>query len=217
MPAPLTRPIICLVTDRRRLPEPSEDALVALVADASRAGVTLVQVREHDLPDARLLRLCRRVVEAARPAAVVVNDRTDVALAAGADGVHLRGDSVPAARLRSMTPPGFLIGRSVHSLDEAQREAAAVDYFVMGTIYPTPSKPPGAPVAGVEALGRICRAVPLPVLAIGGVSTDNVANVAAAGAAGIAAIGLFSSVPARGTGPTSLDDIVARVRRAFDR
>jgi thiamine-phosphate diphosphorylase len=190
----LARPIICLVTDRRRLPQPDEDALVRLVAHASAAGVNLVHIRERDLDDRRLLELTRRVMTVVKAGtAVVVNDRTDVALAAGAAGVHLRADSVPADRLRRLVPEGFLIGRSVHSAAEAAKAAdSGVDYVVMGTTFATASKEEGMPLAGIDGLADACRAGRVPVLAIGGVTADNVREVAAAGAAGIAAIGLFA-------------------------
>ena len=196
MNAGLARPVFCLVTDRRRFQAgPAE--LVRLVRLAAEAGVGLVHVRERDLDDRSLLSLTREILEAVErtPAMVVVNDRTDIALAAGAHGVHLRADSPPAGQVRAMVPDGFLIGRSVHDEREAIRAAASgVDYLVLGTIYATPSKPSGTPCLGPDALSRVTRAVPVPVLAIGGVSADNVSQVAAAGAAGLAAIGLFAGV-----------------------
>lgn len=219
MPASLTRPVICLVTDRRRLQHPQDDSLVTLVATASEAGVTLVQVREPDLNDRQLLALAARIVEAAHPRAlVVINERTDVALAAGADGVHLRGESVAADRVRQVVPPGFLIGRSVHGGAEARTAAATgVDYLVMGTVYPTRSKPEVAELAGLSGLEETCRAVSVPVLAIGGITVETVDDVAAAGAVGVAAIGLFSGGSADGTPPSAqaMRRIVERIRRAF--
>jgi thiamine-phosphate pyrophosphorylase len=166
------------------------------VAWAARAGVHLVQVRERDLDGGPLTALVRRCVAAVRGsrARVLVNDRLDVALAAGAHGVHLRGDSVPASRVRTLCPPGFLLGRSVHARDEAVDAAAAsgLDYLLFGTVFPTSSKPGRAP-AGSPALADVVAAVCVPVLAVGGVSPDNLGEVAAAGAAGFAAIGLFDA------------------------
>ena len=188
-------PVICLITDRGRHAA-GADATVERVAWAARAGVHLVQVRERDLDGGPLTALVRRCVDAVRGsrARVLVNDRVDVALAAGAHGVHLRADSMPAARVRTLCPPGFVLGRSVHARDEAVEMAAAggLDYLLFGTVFATSSKPGHAP-AGISALGEVAAAVNVPVLAVGGVSPDNIGEVAAAGAAGFAAIGLFDS------------------------
>ncbi len=126
---------------------------------------------------------------------VVVNDRVDVALAARAHGVHLRSDSMATAEVRRMAPSAFLIGRSVHGLDEARQHAGGTDYLIAGAVWATASKPAGHPLLGVEGLAQVVRAVGVPVLAIGGVTLDRTHEVAAAGAAGLAAIGLFIRRP----------------------
>jgi thiamine-phosphate pyrophosphorylase len=218
---PSRLPAICLVSDRRRLTNPSDDALVHLIERAAIAGVTLVQVRERDRDDRVLLRLTERIVTATRAtqAKVVVNDRIDVAIAAGCGGVHLRADSMAVDRARAISPPGFLIGRSVHTTEEAVRAAeSGADYLVMGTTYPTISKGAHAPLAGIEGLKAVCQAVSTPVLAIGGVTTDKLGSIAAAGAAGVAAIGLFIDVindDSNGNLDAALGDLVATIRRAF--
>ena len=187
-------PVVCLITDRARVG--GADGTVDRVRWAARAGVHLVQVRERDLDGGPLTALVRRCVEAVRGsrARVLVNDRLDVALAAGAHGVHLRADSMPAPTVRTLCPPGFLIGRSVHARDEAIDAAAAggLDYLLFGTVFPTASKP-GREATGTPALAEVVAAAAIPVLAVGGVSTDNVGDVAAAGAAGFAAIGMFAA------------------------
>jgi thiamine-phosphate diphosphorylase len=199
---------ICLVTDRRRFDPPIE-GLLAVVRRAIGAGVDLVQVRERDLEAAALADLVASILAAARgtPARVVVNDRLDVALACGADGVHLRADSIAVADARRIAPPGFLVGRSVHSIAEAQ-SARDADYLIAGAVYPTPSKPPSTAWLGVDGLRAIVRAVSVPVLAIGGITPENSADVAAAGAAGVAAIGLFERA--------APGDAIAAMRRVFD-
>ena len=137
----------------------------------------------------------------------MVNDRVDIALAAGAAGVHLRADSPPAAAVRAIVPTGFLIGRSVHSEGEAIEAAATgVDYLILGTIFPTASKPAGGAPLGLEPLARAVRAIDTPILAIGGVTADNVGKIAAAGAAGFAAIGLFADLPGE---PAEVESVVA--------
>lgn len=213
-------PLICLVTDRRRLPEPCDDSLVRLAADAAAAGVGLIHLRERDLDDRRLLALARRVVAAAAGSgtSVVINDRVDVALAANASGVHLRADSLPAARLRAIVPPGFLIGRSIHSASEARTAAEGTDYLTMGTVYPSRSKRADAPVAGVAGLAAACEAAAVPVLAIGGVNSARLGDVFQAGASGVAAIGMFSDLQAgdgEASGP-AIRRAVAAVHAAFE-
>jgi thiamine-phosphate diphosphorylase len=192
------RPVVCMISDRRRLGGQAEDALVAIVGAAARAGIDLVQLRERDLDGGALVRLVARSIDASRHTRtrVLVNDRVDVALAAGAHGVHLRGDSLPAPRVRAVVPRGFLIGRSVHSREEAARVSAegGVDYLMFGTVFSTASKP-GVSPAGIEGLADVVRASPLPVLAVGGITVDTARGLGRTGAAGIAAIGVFADTP----------------------
>ena len=183
------RTVLCLITDRQRYAD-----VVGSIRRAAAAGVHLVQIRERDLDGGPLLALTRECLSAisGTPTRLVVNDRVDVALAAGAHGVHLRADSVPAAAVRRIAPPGFLVGRSVHSVEEAVSAAGdrAVDYLIFGTVYPTASKP-GRSAAGLDVLRAVCQAVPVPVLAVGGIGRQNMAAVLAAGAAGVAGISMF--------------------------
>ena len=219
MRAGLSRPVFCLVTDRQRAQ--GDGPLVRLVRQAAAAGVNLVQIRERGLDDRSLLALTRAIVGAVErtSARVVVNDRVDVALAAGADGVHLRADSPPSAAVRAMVPAGFLVGRSVHSEAEAIEAAATgVDYLILGTIFPTASKPAGGSPLGLEPLERAARAIRVPILAIGGITADNAGKVAAAGAAGFAAIGLFADLarePAEDDRDAALQNLLAGLRSAF--
>ncbi len=202
-------PVVCVITDRTR---GGEDALVERVHAAARAGAHLIQVRERDLDARPLLRLVTRCLQAvARTGArVLVNDRVDVALAAGAHGVHLRSDSPPASRVRTIVPPGFVIGRSVHGKAEARRATAdgGVDYLMFGSCFPSASKP-GRDAAGVAALAEIVIATLFPVLAVGGVTLERLAQVRHAGAAGFAAIGLFD------TPPEALPLVLSRSVEAF--
>ena len=201
-------PIICLVTGGS-----TPAALAALIRDAAFAGITLIQIREPSLDDVTLLSLTRKVIEDTRETGsrIVVNDRLDIALAAGAAGVHLRGASFSARRARDSSPAKFLIGRSVHDVGEAVAAAeGGCDYLIFGTVFRSANKPPGHRVAGLDELHKVATAVHIPVIAIGGISLENAAAAIAAGAAGVAAIGLF-----RGTTP--LGPVVADLRRSFDR
>lgn len=190
--------------------------LVDVVRGAARGGVDLIQVRERDLPARDLLALVERCLDVTRDTGtrVVVNDRADVALAAGAHGVHLRGDSVDAMRLRASAPPEFLIGRSVHGEVEA-REAmmrGGLDYLILGAVFETRSKSAGHPTLGLEVLARVVRGVDLPVLAIGGMTLDHLPEIVRSGAAGVAAIGLFFGDA--GGAPDEVAEAAARRARA---
>ena len=216
--------ILCLVTDRRRLYAAGAFAaarrcVVEQARRAVEAGIDLVQIRERDLEASELLALVSDVVRLTRGTTtrVVVNDRLDVALAAGADGVHLRADSLPPRSARSIAPTGFLIGRSVHRLDEAVHVAPEVDYLIAGTVFPTPSKPEVHPLLGVDGLAAIAGAVSVPVLAIGGMSIERIGQIAEAGAAGVAAIGLFIGEGAETScRAVPLVRVAEAVRRRFD-
>jgi thiamine-phosphate diphosphorylase len=194
-----TNPVLCYVSDRRSLEaEPGGDAagaLVSLAARAARAGVDWIQIREKDLGGRALFDLVAAVVAQSASARVLVNDRLDVALAAGAAGVHLGGASLPVAPVREWRrerAPGLLIGKSCHSIEEARAaEADGADYVFFGPVFATPSKLVYGPPQGIEALARVCRGLHIPVVAIGGITPENAAACIASGARGIAAIRWF--------------------------
>jgi thiamine-phosphate pyrophosphorylase len=173
--------IRCYVTDRR------QGNLLASVSAAVRDGIEIIQVREKDLEAQELYDLVCRVRDAAlgTPTKILVNDRLDIALAAGIDGVHLPGNGLPTARVRPLVKT---LGRSVHTIEEGiEAETEGADFVIFGPIFETPGKTP----AGLDALRGVTRAVNVPVLAIGGITRENTALVLEAGAAGIAAIRLF--------------------------
>ena len=204
-------PVICIVTRGRGAAGSDERRrLVERLAAGARAGASMVQIRERQFDDRRLLAFVREVVAAVRPAGmrVIVNERTDVALAAGADGVHLKSDGPPASDARRIVPRSCLIGKSVHSEAEASAVVAAggCDYLIFGTVFPSPSKGGDHPVAGLDALRRTCAAVSIPVIAIGGISVARAPGVCAAGAAGMAAISLFAEAQDIAAVTTSLRD-----------
>jgi thiamine-phosphate pyrophosphorylase len=193
----LPDPCICLITDRRHLvpsARTSSEEIAALERWLEEALdlVDLIQIRESDLPASSLEPLVQRVSRRARStrAQVVVNDRMDIALAAGADGVHLRADGPVPARARALAPPEWTIGRSVHSAREA-RTSEGADYLLFGTVFPSPSKASGGPTQGVGPLSEAVAAAAVPVLAIGGITIERAAAVRRAGAGGVAAITLF--------------------------
>lgn len=184
------------MTDRLALADPS--SLAAVIRRAAEAGTDWIQIREKDLDARPLTELVRSVLAETRKtgARILVNDRLDVALAAGAAGVHLGEASlhveIVAEWRRAANRTHFLIGVSCHSPDAARAaERGGADYVFFGPVFATPSKAAFGPPQGIERLREVCRAVKIPVLAIGGVTPENAAQCLEAGAAGIAAIRLF--------------------------
>jgi len=217
-----SNPILCYVTDRRTLAagENESAALVEKILAAISASVDWIQIREKDLPARVLAGLVEQAVAAARgtPTRILVNDRLDVALAAGAAGVHLGGESLPVVEVARWcrgvaqpllaAPKEFLIGASCHSLDEVSAAAEeGADYVAFGPVFETPAKLRFGPPQGIERLAEVCRAVRIPVLAIGGVTLENAPECLRAGAAGLAAIRLFQQA-------RDLSPLIATLRTA---
>lgn len=179
---------VCLVTDRHAAPGGD---LPRAVEGALEGGIRCVQLREKDLGERALLGLALRMREltARYGAALLVNDRADVAAAAGADGVHLGLASIPPAEARRLLGPGALIGCSAHTLEElAAAEDGGADFATFGPVYFTPSKAAYGPPVGLDALAAACRSTRLPVFALGGVREDRIGALRAAGAHGVALI-----------------------------
>ena len=176
-----------LISDRARLRGRRLEEVASLAVDG---GVNVVQLREKDLSGGDLYQLAITLHAVLRGRALLlVNERVDVALAAGADGVHLPEQSLPAKAVRAMVDEGCIVGRSVHSLEAAlHAEREGVDFVEVGAVYETASKP-GATPAGLGLVRAVAEAVRLPVVAVGGISADDVAEVVAAGADGVAVIG----------------------------
>ena len=186
-----------------------------MLSQALVAGVQAIQLREKDLDTIDVYRLGERLLSLTRQAgaALIVNDRVDVAMALGADGVHLTRKSLPPMEARALVGSRMLLGISCHGLADV-REAVegGVDFVVLGPIYETPSKVPyGAPLTPVilkQARG-IC---PLPILAIGGINTTRVPEVVHAGADGVAVISAVLAAPDPGAATRELLEAVARAK-----
>jgi thiamine-phosphate pyrophosphorylase len=194
----LPTPCLCLVTDRKLC---GSSLLEDKVAAAISGGVDMVQLREKDLPASELLELALRLRSITDgKALLVINDRLDVALAAGADGLHLPEDSMPVFDARRIVPSQqqpaqLLVSKAVH--DSAGASLAAkenADYLVLGTIFQTSSKP-GAVTGGLDRIITVTRLVDTPVLAIGGIDPHNAASVIEAGATGVAVITAILAAP----------------------
>jgi thiamine-phosphate pyrophosphorylase len=204
-------PVLCYVTDRHILsvedPADARETLLRKIEAVAAAGADWIQIREKDLSGRECASLTREALRRAAkastsrasPTRILINDRLDVALSEHVGGVHLSENSLPveeAKRLVDSRAPreDFLIGVSCHSLEAARAAASGgADYIFFGPIFATPSKAAYGPPQGLERLTEVCRAISVPVLAIGGVTLENAASCLAAGAAGIAAIRLFQS------------------------
>jgi thiamine-phosphate pyrophosphorylase len=186
---------IYLVTDRRQAPG---QALEQVVAGALRAGVRAIQLREKDLPADGLYRLARRLLTLTRGAgaALLVNDRADVALAAGADGVQLTRKSLPPAEAKRLLGPARLVGVSCHSVaDVVEAADGGADFAVLGPLYATPSKAAYGTPLSPSVLREARAACSIPLIAIGGIAAATVPDVMAAGADGVAVVSAIMAAP----------------------
>ena len=202
-------PVLCYVTDRRSLAAVgSADAGVALrrkIQAIIAAGIDCVQIREKDLTARLISDVARDALRSAAASVgaghaiprIVINDRLDVALAEGADGVHLGETGLPVKDARALIENwtahrDFVVGVSCHSVEAVRTAASAgADYVFFGPVFATPSKAAFDSPQGLELLEDACRGVAIPVIAIGGVTLENAGRCFAAGARGIAAIRLF--------------------------
>jgi len=170
---------------------------VTLCRSAVRGGATIIQVRWKDGAASEVLQLAQALVSAL-PVPVLVNDRVDIALAAGAAGPHRGQDDAPLDRLRPYVPPGFLLGVSVGTVDEAARARSwPADYWSVGPCFPTANKPDAGPALGPDGFAELARLAPegVPVIGIGGITAANAAEIVRAGAAGVAVIGAVLGAP----------------------
>jgi len=181
-------PIVHLITDRRLAPDLAARAAAAL--DGLPPGTCAVHLREKDLGGRALLDLARALAAVcrARGQRLLVNDRLDVALAAGADGVHLPSAGVPPADARRLLGSGALVGVSCHSVEDVRRARdGGASFATLSPLFDTPSKRAHGPPLGLEPL-RAGAALGLPLVALGGITPERAAEARAAGAAGVAAI-----------------------------
>jgi thiamine-phosphate pyrophosphorylase len=198
-------PTFYYITDRSQL---SGVSLDACIRRAIAWGVDFIQIREKDLPDRALYDLtCETVALAHKTKCkVLVNGRADIALAAGADGVHLPSAGLRASKIRSCFSSQLIIGTSVHSIREARSpHCSGTDYLILGHLFPTQSKSAlGAPL-GLNYLKKFCSSVSEPVFGLGGIRAELVKSVLDSGAAGVAGISLFQN-----------DEEFKRLRELFD-
>jgi len=189
---------------------------VEIARRAVAGGADVIQLRDKTLDFQELTRIGREIRTITKPAGVlfIVNDRPDVAIACGADGVHLgQGDCSPD-NARQLAPQGFIIGVSVGNAEEARRaEAAGADYVALSPTFGTGSKSDAGPGHGLARLKEVRCAVSLPVIAIGGIGPDNVQDVIRAGADGVAVISAVVSAPDITRAAREMRSLIVRAKR----
>jgi thiamine-phosphate pyrophosphorylase len=219
LPALPNSPFLCLVTDD----ELSADRIVAVVESACAAGRIVVQLRVRNRGGREIFELAQRLrrASAANDSLLVVNDRLDVAVAVGADGVHLPASGIPAGVARALlvrragSADRLRIGLSVHSVDEIRTNADRVDYFQFGPVFATPSKLAYGPPQGVAALAEAIRAADdakRPLVAVGGIDATNAFTPIGAGAAGVAVIRAVMRASDPGAATRALLEAITRRR-----
>ena len=217
MPLDPTKPIIYLVTSGATTPATTPESndfarILTLVEATVAAQIPLLQLREKHLNARVLYELATRAAKITRDTStrLLINDRSDIARAAGADGVHLTSGSLTADLIRDIYQSEFIIGVSTHSLEQAQAARnAGGDFVVLGPVFETESKRGFGEPLGLKKLSEVATALDeFPMLAIGGVSLENVAECFGVGAAGVAAIRLFNDDERIGT-------VVEEIRMRF--
>lgn len=182
------------VTDRAWT---GRQTLLEQLEDALKGGVTLVQLREKDLPQEDFLtealaakELCRRY-----GVPLLINDNVDLALQCGADGVHVGAEDMPVAEIRRLAGPGFIIGATAKTIPQAQAaQADGADYIGVGAVFPSPTKPNAVGITR-EELAAICASVTIPAVAIGGITRENLPQLAGCGAVGAAVVSALFGAP----------------------
>lgn len=186
---------VYLVTDRAAI---GDRSIVDVVRAAISGGVTAVQLRDKEMPVREMITLANALLEVTRPAGVplIVNDRIDVALATGADGLHVGQSDLPGDIARRLLGPDLLLGISATTVEEARlAEQHGADYLGVGDVFGTPSKPDAGVPIGLQGLAEITRIASIPVVAIGGITLENAARTIEAGASGVAVISAILRTP----------------------
>jgi len=184
---------LCLVTDEaackgRPLPE--------VVAAAAKGGVTMVQLREKDLNSRQFIRRAEILLEILAPQGIplIINDRVDIALAISADGVHVGQSDMPVLQVRDLVSPFAIVGLSIETVDQGKAsENLPTNYYGVGPIFSTPTKTDAAPPMGLSGLKELRLHTQKPLMAIGGITEQNVEKVMQAGADGIAVVSAICS------------------------
>ena len=179
---------LCLIVDDQAA---GEKDLLSIIREAAEAGATLIQLRAKILKTREFVEIASKAMKLLKPIDVplIINNRVDIALSCGADGVHLGQDDLPLPAARKLLGKDRLIGISVNTVSEAmEAESEGADYLGVGPVFFTESKPDFRPILGPEGLKTIFQNVRIPILAVGGINAENAKNIMDSGADGIAVI-----------------------------
>ncbi len=202
-----------LVTDRRLV---GERPIEEVVRQAISGGVTTVQLREKEIPSGEFFRMASSLRTLTRRTGVtfIVNDRLDIALATGADGVHVGQKDLPAERARELLGTDRILGVTAADEEEARAAAAGgADYIGCNAVYPTPTKTDTGPAIGLDGLERLVNCVDIPVVAIGGINAGNAGDVLSTGVAGIAVVSAIVSADDPALAAGELRSLINRMKQ----
>ena len=187
-----------------------------IALEAVAGGADVIQLRDKDMDSASLYEAACEIAEICKGKALFfVNDRLDIALAAGADGVHVGQSDLPADIVRKIVPKDFLIGVSVGSVDEAKKAVAdGADYVAVSPVFSTASKSDAGAGHGLDTARAICESVSVPVVGIGGLNKENIPEVIKAGIDGIAVISAVVSQEDISASAAELSAIIAEAKRS---
>ena len=206
---------LCLVADMEAA---RGKDLALIVTGAVEGGITLLQLRAKKLNSRPFLDLALKLRPLVRSAGIplIINDRVDIALASGADGVHLGQNDMPLAAARKLLGEDAVIGISANTVEEARdAESEGADYIGLSPVYSTPSKTDTDPPIGLVGVGRLTEAVSIPGIAIGGINRANATDIFLAGAAGIAVISAIMAAEDVRQAAAELRQIADTVRSHF--
>jgi len=204
---------VYVITDRHAA---GDRSIVDVVRAVIQGGATVIQMREKQASTREMVRLAQALHEVTRPVGIplIINDRIDVMLATGAEGVHVGQDDMPTPLARQLIGPDRILGVSAGTAEEARRALKdGADYLGTGDVYGTPSKADAGTPIGLEGLAEVVDATTLPVVAIGGVTAGNAAAAIRAGAAGVAVISAVVGAPDPARAARRLRDVVREARR----
>ncbi len=205
---------LCLVTDQKLC---RGRELIDVVMEAVAGGVSIVQIREKDSHTRDFLQLAAAIKKQLKNTNVplIINDRVDVAIAAGADGVHVGQSDLPCSAVREMLGPDKIVGVSINTFDQITEAGKLdIDYLSLSPVFPTPTKPGTTPAFGIEGLKKARQMTSRPMMTIGGIDKNNLGDIIAAGMDGVAVVSAICSAPSPAAAARELLEIIRKSTRS---
>jgi thiamine-phosphate pyrophosphorylase len=205
---------LCLVTDQKLC---RGRELIDVVMEAVAGGVSIVQIREKDSHTRDFLQLAAAIKKKLKNTNVplIINDRVDVAIAAGADGVHVGQTDLPCSAVREMLGPDKIVGVSINTFDQiTEADKLDIDYLSLSPVFPTPTKPDTTPAFGIEGLKKARQMTSRPMMTIGGIDKNNLGDIIAAGMDGVAVVSAICSAPSPAAAARELLEIIRKSTRS---